>query len=255
MTSLARRRVDVLTSSVPPFGFKDRDYFSSADPSKTTLAQRIISKKKNNNSYKDLSNLVSGMATLEIADAFLQGSVGRELVTMKTQVADSDWQKNMYRQFEEGEVGGEEEEDIEMSPYLAHQKASRLLGLATDAPSVEAKSSQDDVLYSSHKFPIMPSKNSAPVPVGGGVAGKTYHTHIHTATHNVGFSTAAQSLREKAMDRMRTAEARKLYTAPGWELKKGGWVAEGGVGEGEDRKRGAGNRVEGRGSVGCDELR
>lgn len=91
LRTVAQRRVDALTSTAAPLGFKDRHYFTEPRlfHSKPTtrsgdLASAVLHRSAptvHNPDFKRYSDLGTGMATMEIADAFLQGDVGREILS------------------------------------------------------------------------------------------------------------------------------------------------------------------------------
>jgi hypothetical protein len=125
LKTVAQRRVDALASTAGPLGFRDRHYFSephlfhskptarSADLASAALHKTGPAASHSHAGYRRYADLGSGLATMEIADAFLQGEVGREILS----TSESD-----YRSFAD--------EDSRTDPAAAQRKAEQLLGLA-----------------------------------------------------------------------------------------------------------------------------
>lgn len=137
LSTIASRRVNVLTSQAPKLGWKDPAYQNIPQDSSTLKRHGLLQNETdgrwtlqpgNSRTRKHqqravvhrLQQLDSGAATMEIADAFLQGQVGRDLLL-------SNPRGGNYRDY----YGAEDEDDEEvedLSPKEAQQRAAALLG-------------------------------------------------------------------------------------------------------------------------------
>lgn len=104
MSSLARRRVDTLLNTSPALGFRDPNYYLQPD----------ANRKLNSTQRRRYQDLDSGTAALEIADAFLRGSVGKELMS----TSEGDGTEYLLA----------EEEIDDLSPLEAQRRAAAMLG-------------------------------------------------------------------------------------------------------------------------------
>lgn len=144
LSTIASRRVDILTSQAPKLGWKDPAYQYDQLPDSTLkrqgfshnqvdgrltinthLEQSRKQRQQQRNAVKRLQQLDSGAATLEIADAFLQGQVGRELLLDNPR--GSEYQDFYGEQDEEDEI-----EDL--SPQEAQKRAAAFLGIPLSKP-------------------------------------------------------------------------------------------------------------------------
>lgn len=107
---MARRRVATLLNSNPALGFRDPNY--SQEPS--------ASRKAGTSQRRRYQDLESGTAALEIADAFLRGSVGKELVS----TSEGDGTDYLL----------DEEEIQDLSPLQAQRRAAAMLGMTCFFP-------------------------------------------------------------------------------------------------------------------------
>lgn len=270
LKTVAQRRVDALTSTAVPLGFKDRHYFSEpklfhSKPSvhSDALAQAVLHKTAppSSSSYKRYSDLSSGLATMEIADAFLQGDVGREMLS--TPECD-------YQSFPG--------DDPRINPAAAQRTASVLLGLD---PSREMRSSYKEEVIPSRSFPAprsgdarfapnaqYGSSGAPPRPASSFSASANGREHISSITggrinipndastnsvHISSFATAQdetnlfarrqhqrqqqqtavvdamyghRTVQERRTEQHLNETAKRLYEAPGWRSAQGGWAAD-----------------------------
>lgn len=219
--TIGSRRVDILTAQAPKLGFADPAYRS--DPQRDASLQRhgllyqenpanqttklslqaksVEQRRLQRGAVKRLHHLDSGAATLEIADAFLQSNVGRELMLNSSRGA-------QYRDYY-GTVDGEEEEedddDAELSPKEAQARAAALLGLSSTATGVES---------TSRKAKTSSSSSSSSLAAQG-----------HATTTATAVNTSTSSRLQEKVDQVAATKA--LYEGQsGWKATKGGWVAD-----------------------------
>eukprot|EP01033_Poteriospumella_lacustris_P011888 gene11888-8481_t len=225
--TIGSRRVDILTAQAPKLGFADPAYHQQQldatqrqrnaslqrhgllyqeNPANQTTklslqAKSVEQRRLQRGAVRRLHQLDSGAATLEIADAFLQSNVGRELMRNSSRSGGA-----QYRDYygEEDRDEDDEDEDADLSPKEAQARAAALLGLssktATDTRAKDTKSRKD----------IAASSSSS-----------TARGTATTMNHN----TATSSRLQEKVDHVAATKA--LYEGQsGWKATKGGWVAD-----------------------------
>jgi len=217
LKTIARRRVDALTSTAVPLGFKDRHFFSEPDPGNYSSQRRheprlfhsvsnsmphgtsgpSKSKTATAHAFKRYADLSSGLATMEIADAFLQGQVGREMLTRP----DEDF--SMYASSRPGEVYGEGIAD----PATAARTAAALRGrpIKPDA----------DRRYAPNTFYTNDIREHSREEEKEKLVDQPSHADYDW-----------RSLHDKRVEQKMNDRSKSLYSAPGWKSAKGGWVAD-----------------------------
>lgn len=201
LSAVARQRVDVLTSHGGP-SLRLHDNFDSNGSSSANLHRhglvrdpgtgRIVlaSQRDTQRLVSRLHDLSSGSATLEIADAFLKGRVGRELLLTQQDGAAG-------RQYEDYFGPDNDDDDGEdLTPLEAETRAKSLLGLQPQVLSRTKSSNEPKIEY--------PSQEKSGPQLGHGF----------------------RTLREKTTERILDEEAKHLYASMGWKGSKGGWVAD-----------------------------
>lgn len=288
MKTIAQRRLDALTSTAVPLGFKDRHYFSEPDPSlnyvmkgnsqfmssslhKTREPHLFHSKPMYNNkhtlsssmkkgitttanNYKRYSDLNTGSATMEIADAFLQGNVGREILT----IPESDY--SHYNSTQPGEIYSsnsiipnnnhhsnrferttEALQGIHTRPGADTRYAANT-NYTNRTSHYSAKSNVEDT----YKKYIQPEDNDHNSYATGtsnyfreaqsqqyynNSKGNNTTTNKNSSTKNIQpqqqhyMDYGLKTEHEKRIDQKLNEQAKRLYAAPGWKSSKGGWVA------------------------------
>ena len=219
LKTIARRRVDALTSTAVPLGFKDRHFFSEPDPGDyssrrrheprlfhsvsnsmphgTSGPSKSKSKTTTAHAFKRYADLSSGLATMEIADAFLQGQVGREMLTRP----DEDF--SMYASSRPGEVCGEGIAD----PATAARTAAALRGRPTKPDA--------DRRYAPNTFYTNDIREHSREEEKEKLIDQPSHADYDW-----------RSLHDKRVEQKMNDSAKSLYSAPGWKSAKGGWVAD-----------------------------
>jgi hypothetical protein len=219
LKTIAQRRVDALTSTAVPLGFRDRHFFSEPDPGNYSSRRRheprlfhsvsnsmlhgtsgpIKSKSKTAtaHTFKRYADLSSGLATMEIADAFLQGQVGREMLTRP----DEDF--SMYASSRPGKVYGEGIADS----ATAARTAAALRGRPTKPDA--------DRRYAPNTFYTNDIREHS--------SEKEKEKLVDQPSHaDYGW----RSVHDKRVEQKMNDRAKSLYSAPGWKSAKGGWVAD-----------------------------
>jgi len=218
LKTIAQRRVDALTSTAVPLGFKDRHFFSEPDPGNSSLTRReprlfhAVSHSATRKSapskavrgFKKYTDLNSGLATMEIADAFLQGEVGREMLNRP----DSDY--SMYASSRPGEVFGEGIAD----PSIAARMAAALKGRPIN-PDADRRYAPNTLYTNDIREYSRDEHIEGPT--------RPLNEPIKQSTHsNYGW----KSQHERRVEQKMNDHAKSLYSAPGWKSAKGGWVAD-----------------------------
>ena len=256
LRTVAQHRVDALVSTAVPVGFKDRNYFSEphlfhSKPSirSAALASAGLSKgtpTATHPQYKRYADLGTGMATMEIADAFLQGDIGREILSS----TESD-----YRSFPDPDP---------LNPACAQRTAAVLLGLPTYAGG-DARFAPNAAYHNNNHstYPVHGSNSAnlrdhgyksmseTSAGVGTGVrsagtgAGDLHVSNYATSQADFHLRHLAQqsqrhqqdksvsendfghrNMQDKRAEQKLNEGAKRLYEAPGWRSAQGGWVAD-----------------------------
>lgn len=224
--TIGSRRVDILTAQAPKLGFADPAYHQQLDatqrqrnaslqrhgllyqenPANQTTklslqAKSVEQRRLQRGAVRRLHQLDSGAATLEIADAFLQSNVGRELMRNSSRSGGA-----QYRDYygEEDRDEDDEDEDADLSPKEAQARAAALLGLssktATDTRAKDTKSRKD-------------------------IAASSSSSTARGTTTAINHNTATSSRLQEKVDHVAATKA--LYEGQsGWKATKGGWVAD-----------------------------
>jgi len=200
LTTVAQRRVDALTSTQKPLGLKDRNYFSEPrlfhskpapvvpPPSSSTLAPgHSISQRRGGSGissgaarsdYKRYSDLSTGMATMEIADSFLHGDIGKEI--MSTSEPEYDYGIGGSG----GHNGSNYQPDDTLDAATAQRAASQLLGLPpTRNPPADWR-----------QLPMQPRTSTTGTAAGIGSGTTRYQQAVHKEVqrYNLGATSKPQ---------------------------------------------------------------
>ena len=226
LKTIAQRRVDALTSTAVPVGFKDRHFFSepghpgylhsssrrqrdeprlfhSVSSSSMMMRPRATasgpgkSKTTTVHAFKKYADLTSGLATMEIADAFLQGEVGREMLTRPDT---ADYSMHASSRPSSGVACGE----VIADPATA----AALKGRPTCKPQADADRRYAPNAFYTNDIREHSREEEEPVdqPSHGDYGWRSQH--------------------DRRVEQKMNDHAKSLYAAPGWKSAKGGWVAD-----------------------------